>query len=109
MITRLYVNNFRCLVAFEARFDSFGVLCGPNGAGKSSVFDALKLIRDLGTGKAILGGEGSDDIKQLDFTSWLKSTTQEFELGVQAADHDFEYRIHIEQAHGDVKPRIING
>ena len=108
MITRLYANNFRCLVAFEARFDSFGVLCGPNGAGKSSVFDALKLIRDLGTGKAILGGDGSDDVNQLDFTSWLKSTTQEFELGVQAADHYLEYHIHIEQAHGDVKPRITS-
>jgi hypothetical protein len=56
-------------------------------------------------GKAILGGDGPDDIKQLDFTSWLKSTQQEFELGVQAADHDFEYRIHIEQAHGDVSHR----
>ena len=43
MITRLYANNFRCLVAFEAKFDSFGVLCGPNGAGKSSVIDVLKL------------------------------------------------------------------
>jgi predicted ATPase len=63
MITRLYVNNFRCLVGFEVRFDSFGVLCGPNGAGKSSVFDALKVIRDLGTGKAILGGDGPDDVK----------------------------------------------
>jgi hypothetical protein len=108
MITRLYANNFRCLVAFEARFDSFGVLCGPNGAGKSSVFDVLKLIRDLGIGKAILGGDGPDDIKQLEFTNWLKSTTQEFELGIQAEGHNFEYRIHIEQVRGDVKPRIIN-
>ena len=46
MITQLYTNNFRCLVAFEAKFDSFGVLCGPNGAGKSSVFDALRLLRN---------------------------------------------------------------
>jgi len=107
MITRLYANNFRCLVAFEARFDSFGVLCGPNGSGKSSVFDVLKLIRDLGTSEAILGGDGPQDVKQLEFTSWLKSTTQEFEVSVRVEDHDFEYRIHIEQTHGDVKPRII--
>ena len=57
MITRLYVNNFRCLVNFKAEFDSFAVLCGPNGAGKSSVFDALRLLRNLGTGDALLGGQ----------------------------------------------------
>jgi len=107
MITRLYANNFRCLVAFDAQFDSFGVLCGPNGAGKSSVFDALKLIRDLGTGKAMLGGESPDDVKELEFASWLKSSTQEFELDVQAEGHNFEYCLHIEQVHEDVKPRII--
>lgn len=107
MITRLYANNFRCLVAFEAKFDSFGVLCGPNGSGKSSVFDVLKLIRDLGTSEANLGGDGPQDIRQLEFTSWLKSTTQEFELSVRAEGHDFEYKLHIEQARDDVKPRII--
>ena len=107
MITRLYANNFRCLVAFEAKFDSFGVLCGPNGAGKSSAFDALKLLRDLGTGEAFLGGESEKDIKQLEFTSWLKSTTQEFELDVISEGHQFEYRLHLEQVTGDEKPRII--
>lgn len=108
MITRLYANNFRCLVAFEAQFDSFGVLCGPNGAGKSSVFDVLKLIRDLGTSTVSLGGDGPEDIKQLEFTNWMKkSTTQEFELGIRADGRNFAYRIHIEQTYGDVKPRII--
>ncbi len=107
MITRLYANNYRSLVAFEARFDSFGVLCGPNGSGKSSVFDALKLIRDLCTGKIILGGTGREDIKQLEFTNWMNSTIQEFELSVFAEGHPFEYKLHIEQVHGDVKPRII--
>ena len=107
MITRLYANNFRCLVGFEAVFDAFGILCGPNGSGKSSVFDVLKLVRDLGTSEACLGGDGPQDIKQLEFTNWLNKTTQEFEVSVRAEDHDFEYRVHIEQTHGDVKPRII--
>ena len=62
MITQLYANNFRCLVGFETQFESFGVICGPNGAGKSSVFDVLKLIRDLATGDGYLGGEGERDI-----------------------------------------------
>lgn len=107
MITRLYANNFRCLVAFTAEFDSFGVLCGPNGAGKSSVFDALRLIRNLATGDGFLGGEGDRDIPNLEFTNWQKVTTQEFELGVTAGGHAFEYIIHIEQTAQHEKPRIV--
>lgn len=107
MITQLYANNFRCLVAFKAEFDSFGVLCGPNGSGKSSVFDALRLIRNLGTGDGVLGGDRDQDISQLEFTNWQKSTVQEFELGVTSAGHKFEYLIHIEQKAEFEKPRIV--
>lgn len=107
MITRLYVNNFRCLVSFKAEFDSFGVLCGPNGAGKSSVLDALRLVRNLATGEGVLGGEGDRDVPRLEFTNWLKSTVQEFELGVTAGGHSFEYTFHLEQKADYEKPRFI--
>jgi len=76
-------------------------------SGKSSVFDALKLIRNLATGDCFLGGEGERDIARLDFTNWLESTVQEFELGVTAEGHSFEYLLHIEQVASDKKPRII--
>lgn len=107
MITRLYVNNFRCLVAFEAKFDSFGLLCGPNGAGKSSVFDAIRLIRNLGTGAGQLGGSGDHDVLQLEFTQWLKSRVQEFELSLSIDGYAFEYVLHVEQAAEHEKPRVI--
>lgn len=110
MITRLYVNNFRCLVNFKADFDSFAVLCGPNGAGKSSVFDALRLLRNLGTGDGVLGGSGEEDVPSLEFTSWLSGnheTIQEFELGFSVDGHDFDYMLHIEQKAEFEKPRII--
>ena len=108
MITRLYVNNFRCLVNFKAEFDSFAVLCGPNGAGKSSVFDALRLLRNLGTGDALLGGTGEQDVAGLEFTNWLDSTVQEFELGLSVDGHVFEYVIHVEQTADFEKPRVIH-
>jgi predicted ATPase len=112
MITRLYVNNFRCLLAFEAKFGSFGLLCGPNGAGKSSVFDALRLIRNLATGDAVLGGTGENDIPHLEFTRWNDETAaasriQEFELGLTVDGHAFEYKIHLEQKAEFEKPRIV--
>ena len=108
MITRLYVNNFRCLVNFKAEFHSFAVLCGPNGAGKSSVFDALRLLRNLGTGDALLGGAGEQDVAGLEFTEWLDSTVQEFELGLSVEGHVFEYVIHLEQTVDFEKPRGIH-
>jgi ABC-type lipoprotein export system ATPase subunit len=107
MITRLYANNFRCLVAFEASFDPFGVLCGPNGSGKSSVFDALRLIRNLATGDSVLGGDRDQDVPQLEFTNWQDSTIQEFELSVTSGNHSFEYLIHLEQKADFEKPRVV--
>jgi len=107
MITRLYANNFRCLVGFEAKFESFGVLCGPNGSGKSSIFDALRLIRNLATGEGYLGGEGERDVASLEFTQWQKSTIQEFELGVTAGGRSFEYVMHLEQKADLSKPCFI--
>lgn len=107
MITKLYANNFRCLVGFEIVFDSFGVLCGPNGTGKSSVFDVLKLLRDLGSGDAVLGGENERDIRQLELTNWLDSQVQEFELHLQAEGCRFTYLMHLEQVSHDLKPRVL--
>jgi len=107
MITRLYVNNFRCLANFKGEFDSFAVLCGPNGAGKSSVFDALRLLRNLGTGDAMLGGTGELDVPALEFTDWLDSTVEEFELGLSVDGHAFDYLLHVEQKAEFEKPRII--
>jgi ABC-type hemin transport system ATPase subunit len=108
MIKRLYANNFRCLVAFEAAFDSFGVLCGPNGAGKSSVFDAISLVKSLGAGEGVLGGTGDYDIEKLELTNWLDSRVQEFELSLSVEGNDFKYTIHIEQKADFEKPRIIH-
>lgn len=108
MITRLYANNFRCLVAFEAKFESFGVLCGPNGAGKSSVFDAVRLIRNLGTGDGLLGGTGEQDVPQLEFTKWQDSKIQEFELSLSVDGQAFDYVLHLEQTADFEKPRVIH-
>lgn len=108
MITRLYVNNFRCLVNFKTEFDSFAVLCGPNGAGKSSVYDAIQLLRNLGTGSGVLGGTGKADVQNLELTSWLTSKVQEFELDLSIDRHRFQYRLHIEQKADFEKPRVVH-
>jgi predicted ATPase len=102
MITRLYANNYRCLVAFETTFDSFGVLCGPNGAGKSSVFDALRVICGLASGDVTT----EQAIGYLEHTNWLDSNVVEFELDLKAGGCDFRYSLQIEQVADNEKPRI---
>ena len=110
MITRFYVNNYRCLVALDIRFDLLEVICGANGTGKSSVFDAIKFITDLAAGRCFLGGQSGDFnnriVTNLEFNHWLNSTTQEFELEIEADNHIFLYVIHIEQS-PQHEPRII--
>ena len=111
MLTRLYVNNYRCLVAFEMKFDSLEVLCGTNGTGKSSVFDAIKFICDLATGRCFLGGQSGDisnrTVTKLEFCAWLNSTVQEFELELKVDNYTLRYKIQIEQIPMH-EPRIIN-
>jgi AAA15 family ATPase/GTPase len=115
MITRLYVNNFRCLVAFEADFDSFDVICGPNGSGKSSVFDALLIIKNLASGDSTVGGDGVIDVARLEVTNWrngkadeARHCIQEFEIELTSSGHDFEYHFHFEQTETDQKTRIVH-
>jgi energy-coupling factor transporter ATP-binding protein EcfA2 len=82
MITRLYVNNYRSLVAFEIRFDSMNVFCGANGSGKSSMFDAIQFVCALATGACFLGGLSDTrgrTVSHFEFTNWIQSNTQEIE------------------------------
>lgn len=108
MITRLYVNNFRSLVAFEIHFDSINVLCGYNGTGKSSVFDAIQFIASLASGNCFFGSEPDDygrNISKLDFTNWMQSSTQEFEIDLIYKTFSFKYIIHLEQEENFI-PRV---
>ncbi len=47
MLTRLYVDNFLCLVNFELPLGERNVLIGANGSGKTSVLEVLRRIRAL--------------------------------------------------------------
>ena len=45
MLTRLYIDNFRCFVNFEYRPRRTELIIGRNGCGKSSMMDALVYLR----------------------------------------------------------------
>jgi len=47
MITRLEVNNYRCLRYNKIEIPPFAALVGPNAAGKSTFVDALRMLSGL--------------------------------------------------------------
>jgi len=89
MLTRLYIDNFRCFHNFEYRPESKQLLLGANGSGKSSLFEALRLLKEFIKGRDI-------PFSQTSRTRWRDLPLQVFE--VEALVHDkllFSYRVEI--------------
>ena len=89
MLTRIYANNYRCLVNFELNLDRLTLLMGPNGGGKSSVLDLLHAIRRLVAENA----RAAEVLPPSDLTRWSGQTDQTFELNVQSEHGLFTYRL----------------
>jgi len=51
MLTRIHVDNFRCLVNFDLKLDRLNLLLGENGSGKSTVFHVLRRLQDFLSGE----------------------------------------------------------
>ena len=47
MLTRIYIDNFRCFVNFEYRPERKQLLLGANGSGKSSLFTRFAISSSL--------------------------------------------------------------
>jgi len=92
MLTRVYANNFRCLVNFELRLGQVALLMGPNGAGKSTVFDLIERIRSI-----IADGCRIDEaFSQEDLTTWQSQPEQQVEIEVAGESRNYIYRLQIE-------------
>jgi ATPase subunit of ABC transporter with duplicated ATPase domains len=97
MLTRLYVDNYRCFVNFQLDFQELTLLVGPNGAGKSSVLDLLAALRQLLSGVGKVNDPGLFPWQSL--TRWQDRNLQE-------AD-DVTYRLEIEHDKEGRRARII--
>jgi len=92
MLSRLYADNFRCLVNFELSLGRIVLLLGPNGAGKSTIFDLLERLRRL----VVDGARIDDCFTSADLTAWETRFEQRFELDMVRDDaHVFRYALTI--------------
>ena len=108
MITRFYVDNYKCLVNFEYKPQPFELIIGANGSGKSTVFEALEALRDL-----IIGRDSVNECFPVStLTRWQNSTKQSFRLDFEvdvdgAGKEKLVYIVSIQHDLENKKSKII--
>ncbi|HWF48505.1 MAG TPA: AAA family ATPase [Bryobacteraceae bacterium] len=88
MLTRIFIDNFRCFANFEYRPERKQLLLGGNGSGKSSLLNA---IRDL---KQFVKGD-TNPFTQSSRTRWQDLPLQIFEIDALLDRQKYEYRVEI--------------
>lgn len=104
MISRLYVDNFKCLVNFDLKLDDLSLLLGPNGVGKSSVLDVVYAVRQLLAGVAKVTDR--DVFPPSTLTRWQSRALQVIELTACIGEDELTYRLEIEHDTQNRRARI---
>ncbi len=92
MLTRVYIDNYRCFVNFEFRPEARQLILGLNGTGKSAFLEVLGLLRDF-----VAGGSKADQLFTADtLTRWQTLSRQTFELEVTRKDGTFLYTLWVD-------------
>lgn len=88
MLTRIYVDNFRCFVNFEYKPETKQLLLGVNGSGKSSLLDAVRCV------KSFVCGE-ENPFTQSTRTRWQDRDLQIIEIEALLNRQEYQYRVEI--------------
>jgi predicted ATPase len=105
MITRLFVDNYRCMVNFDLKLADLNLLAGPNGSGKSSVLDVIYGLQLLLSGEARVNDERVFPFASL--TRWHHRDIQVIELDVQLEAEQMQYRLEVQHETGGRRARIL--
>lgn len=102
MITRLFIDNYRCFVNFEFKPESLCLLVGDNGVGKSSVLEVVELLRDFIGGHISIKAFNSDTL-----TRWQSLLLQSFTMEVRISERLYVYDLVIEHEPQRGQRRVI--
>jgi predicted ATPase len=89
MITRIYIDNFRCLTNFEVKPRRVNLLIGNNGSGKSTFIEVLHSVVAL----AAMGESVKDVFEPDSRTRWDSRPTQHIELDVSGNGGTYHYSV----------------
>lgn len=88
MLSRIYIDNFRCFVNFEYKPERKQLLLGANGSGKSSLLDAIRHV------KSFIAGE-ENPFTQSTRTRWQARPLEVIEIDAVLESHEYRYRLEI--------------
>jgi predicted ATPase len=93
MLTRIYIDNFRCFVNFEYRPERKQLLLGANGSGKSSLLEAIRYVKTFVAGN-------DNPFEPSTRTRWQEKPGQEklgqvVEIDAHLDSRDYQYRLEI--------------
>jgi predicted ATP-dependent endonuclease of OLD family len=104
MLTRIYLDNFRCFVNFEYHPARKQLILGENGSGKSSLMDAILALRQF-----VARGDRADDVFPLgQRTRWLNQPRLTFEIEAGLDAGRYVYRLVVEPWGDPVRPRVVS-
>lgn len=93
MLTRLYVDNYKCFQNFELKLGPEHLFMGANGTGKTTIFEILWSLRSLVLGERNLVQLFPESSR----TRWDKRSRQTFELDLRAAGKRYLYRLGVDR------------
>lgn len=99
MLTRLYIDSYKCLVNCDIHLgEPINLFLGLNGSGKTSVFEVLKRIQ-----RFVCDGSRIDWVFDAGSrTKWQTSPLQSFELELKDEEGSYQYQLSVEH-HEDLK------
>ena len=102
MLTRLHIDNYKCLTNFDLRLDNLTLLVGANGCGKSAIFEVMDKLRDFARDTRVEKLFLADEL-----TRWTTKREQRFELEFSTDGGIFVYKLDIEHKPGRRKDAEI--
>jgi energy-coupling factor transporter ATP-binding protein EcfA2 len=100
MITRIFIDNFRCFTNFEARPERINLLIGANGTGKSAFVEVLHRV----VGLSAMSESVEESFPAETYTRWDKRSVQRIEIDVSGGAGTYQYSLTLSRDldHGGV-------